>query len=82
MYSNLTLCLLQRFVHIQDAIREIVREELDVVRDEMEEAMRNLQVDICRKFIKQSQEYNELVLQLQEENNDLRQENEFLRTHG
>jgi len=50
-----------------------------VVRDEMEEAMRNIQVDMCRQFMQQSQEYSALLSKLREENEELRQENDFLR---
>lgn len=60
-------------------MRAIVREELDEIRDEMEQAVRTLQVDVCRQFLKQSQEYSQLVSRLQEENAELRQENDFLR---
>lgn len=56
-----------------------MQQELDVVRDEMDEAVRNLQVEMCRQFLKQSQNFEQLVSQLQEENEALREENEFLR---
>lgn len=60
-------------------MREIVREELDAMRDEMEEAMRKFQVDMCRQLMKQSQERDKVLSKLQEENEELREENEFLR---
>lgn len=47
----------------------------------MDEAMRNLQVDMCRQFMKQSQEYAFVLSRILEENDELREENEFLR-HG
>jgi hypothetical protein len=63
----------------ENAVKEIVRQELDVIRDEMHETMRILQVDMCRKFLQQTQEYNEVLSKLRQENSELREENEFLR---
>ena len=63
----------------------MIQEAVDCVRDDMEEAMRNLHVDLLRQFQLQSREYSKLVTEqmaiadkLRDENEALRKENERL----
>ena len=71
---------------LQEEIKDIVRDEVDNLRDDMEEAFRNLHMDIISQFHQQSQEINtalsnqqETILSLQQENEQLLLENERLR---
>lgn len=57
------------------------------MRDDMEEAIRNLHMDMISQFHQQSQEINntlasqlESIARLTEENSRLREENEYLKT--
>jgi regulator of replication initiation timing len=57
------------------------------LRDDMEEAIRNLHMDMISQFHQQSQEINntlasqlESIARLTEENSRLREENEYLKT--
>jgi hypothetical protein len=45
----------------------------------MEEAMRNLHVDLLRQLQLQSQEYSDLISNLKQENEKLREKNELLK---
>ena len=67
-------------------MQEIVRDEIDGLRDDMEEAIRNLHMDMISQFHQQSQELNNVlstqmatIERLAEENERLREENERLR---
>jgi WD40 repeat protein len=64
---------------VKSAVREMIQEELEAMRDEMEEAMRNLHVDLLRQVQVQSQEYSDLISNLTQENEKLREQNEFLK---
>jgi hypothetical protein len=64
---------------LKSAIREMIQEEMEAVRDDMEEAMRNLHVELLRQLQLQSQEYSNLISNLKEENEKLRKENELLK---
>jgi uncharacterized protein (DUF3084 family) len=64
---------------LKSALREMIQEEMEAVRDDMEEAMRNLHVDLLRQLQLQSQEYSNLISNLKEENEKLREENELLK---
>lgn len=57
----------------------MIQEELEAMRDEMEEAMRNLHVDLLRQFELQSQEYSDMISSLKQENEKLREDYEFLK---
>lgn len=70
----------------QEEVREVVRDEVESLRDDMEEAIRNLHMDMISQFHQQSQELsNALTAQLAtidrltSENQFLREENERLR---
>ena len=63
----------------KSALREMIQEEMEVMRDDMEEAMRNLHVDLLRQLQLQSQEYSDLISKLKQENEKLREENELLK---
>jgi regulator of replication initiation timing len=65
---------------------DIVNEATDILRDEMEEAIRNLHLDMLRQFQEQSKEFRDLISeqmqavdQLILENERLREENRVLR---
>lgn len=65
---------------LQDDIRDLVRDEVENLKDDVEEAIRNLQLDMISQFHQQSQELkNTLAVQmstiqsLTEENERLRQ---------
>ena len=67
-------------------MRNIVTEEVENLRDDMEEAIRNLHMDMITQFHQQSQELNNVLAaqlatidRLTEENEQLRQENELLK---
>jgi hypothetical protein len=64
---------------LKSALREMIQEEMEAIRDDMEEAMRNLHVDLLRQLQLQSQEYSNLISNLKEENEKLREENELLK---
>jgi len=64
----------------------VLRQELDIFRDEMEESFRNLHVDMLRQFQLQSEELNRVLMRqaeamdrLAEDNRALRDENRHLR---
>mmetsp|Transcript_6491 Transcript_6491/g.10118 ORF Transcript_6491/g.10118 Transcript_6491/m.10118 type:complete len:90 (-) Transcript_6491:2779-3048(-) len=70
----------------QEEIREVVREEVENLQDEMEEQLRNLHINMISQFHQQSQEINSVLSKhlttidrLTEENLRLREENERLR---
>ena len=63
-----------------------MRNEVDSLRDDMEEAIRNLHMDMISQFHQQSQEINntlasqlESIARMTEENDRLREENEYLK---
>jgi regulator of replication initiation timing len=67
----------------------VVREEVDHLRDDMEEAIHNLHMDMIGQFHLQSQEISSTlsmqlatIQSLTEENHRLREENEHLREHS
>ncbi|KAL3916172.1 MAG: hypothetical protein SGILL_005300 [Bacillariaceae sp.] len=69
-----------------EEFREMVREEVENLQDEMEEQLRNLHMDMIAQFHQQSQEMNKAMSQhlsiidrLTEENEQLRQQNEMFR---
>ena len=64
----------------------MVRDEVETLRDDMEEAIRNLHMDMISQFHQQSQELNNAmaaqlstITKLTEEHQRLREENERLR---
>jgi protein NEDD1 len=69
-----------------EQIREVVREEVENLQDEMEEKLRNLHIDMINQFHQQSQEIETVLSKhfsalerLTVENQQLREENERLR---
>ena len=69
-----------------EQIREVVREEVENLQDEMEEKLRNLHIDMINQFHLQSQELETVLSKhfsalerLTAENQQLREENEMLR---
>ena len=69
-----------------EEIRDVVREEVESLQDEMEEKLRNLHIDMINQFHQQSQEIQSLLTthsaaleRLTAENQQLREENERLR---
>ena len=67
-------------------MRNVLTEEVENLRDDMEEAIRNLHMDMITQFHQQSQELNNVLAaqlatidRLTEENEQLRQENELLK---
>lgn len=69
----------------QGEIQDVVRDEVDNLRDDVEEAIRNLHMDMIRQFHLQSQEINNVlsthlatIERLTEENRSLREEIEML----
>ncbi len=69
-------------------IRDVVRDEVEKLQDDLEESLRNLHMDMIRQFHQQSQELNSALSsqlaamdQLREENQRLREENDFLKRH-
>ena len=69
-----------------EALREVVRDEIEKLHDDMEDSLRNLHMDMIKQFHQQSQELQSIVSQqfnaieqLREENDRLREENEFLK---
>jgi len=67
-------------------VRNVLTEEVENLRDDMEEAIRNLHMDMITQFHQQSQELNNVLAaqlatidRLTEENEQLRQENELLK---
>jgi DNA polymerase II small subunit/DNA polymerase delta subunit B len=64
---------------LKSALREMIQQEMEAMRDDMEEAMRNLHVDLLRQLQLQSQEYSDLISNLKQENEKLREENELLK---
>lgn len=71
-----------------EAIRDVVRDEVEKLQDDLEESLRNLHMDMIRQFHQQSQELNSALSsqlaamdQLREENQRLREENDFLKRH-
>lgn len=74
-------------LNIED-VRDIVRDEVEKLQDDLEESLRNLHMDMIRQFHQQSQELNSALSsqlaamdQLREENQRLREENDFLKRH-
>jgi hypothetical protein len=70
----------------KEGIREVVREEVEHLQDEMEEQLRNLHIDMINQFHLQSQEIDTAlskhfttIERLELENQRLREENERLR---
>eukprot|EP00536_Pseudo-nitzschia_multiseries_P004481 jgi/Psemu1/318437/estExt_fgenesh1_pm.C_740017 len=73
--------------NMTEEIREVVREEVENLQDEMEEQFRNLHVDMINQFHHQSREIESILAQHMEalqrltaENQQLREENERLRS--
>lgn len=71
-----------------EEIRDVVRDEVEKLQDHLEESLRNLHTDMIRQFHQQSQELNAALSsqmaamdQLREENQRLREENDFLKRH-
>lgn len=71
-----------------EEIRDVVRDEVEKLQDDLEETLRNLHMDMIRQFHQQSQELNNALSsqlaamdQLREENQRLREENDFLKRH-
>lgn len=71
-----------------DDVRNIVRDEVEKLQDDLEESLRNLHTDMIRQFHQQSEELNSALSsqlaamdQLREENQRLREENDFLKRH-
>ncbi|VEU37964.1 unnamed protein product [Pseudo-nitzschia multistriata] len=69
-----------------DEVREVVREEVENLQDEMEEQFRNLHIDVINQFHRQSQEFEAILSKhmavlerLSNENQLLREENERFR---
>jgi len=69
-----------------EEIRDVIRNEVEKLQDELEESLRNLHMDMIKQFHQQSQELNAALTsqqaamdQLREENQRLREENEFLK---
>lgn len=69
-----------------EEIRDVVRDEVEKLQDDLEESLRNLHMDMIRQFHQQSQELNNALSsqmaamdQLREENQRLREENDFLK---
>jgi cell shape-determining protein MreC len=67
-------------------VREVVREEVESLRDDLEEAIRNLHMDMISQFHQQSQELNNAMTaqlatidRLTDETHRLREENDRLR---
>ena len=67
-------------------MRNVLTEEVENLRDDMEEAIRNLHMDMITQFHQQSQELNNVLAaqlatidRLTEENEQLRQENQLLK---
>ena len=68
-------------------MRNIVQDEVENLRDDVEEAIRNLHMDMISQFHQQSQELNNALSsqaatidRLSEENRRLREENEMFRS--
>mmetsp|Transcript_16884 Transcript_16884/g.19435 ORF Transcript_16884/g.19435 Transcript_16884/m.19435 type:complete len:598 (-) Transcript_16884:3056-4849(-) len=80
---------MQQIRHIHnnmEGVREVVREEVENLQDEIEEQLRNLHIDMINQFHSQSQEIDTTlskhfvaIEQLTLENQQLREENERLR---
>jgi len=80
---------IQQIRHVNnnmEGFREVVREEVENLQDEMEEQLRNLHIDMINQFHSQSQEIDTALSkhfvsleQLTLENQQLREENERLR---
>jgi hypothetical protein len=66
-------------LELKSALREMIQDEMESMRDDVEEAMRNLHVDLLRQLQLQSQEYSDLISNLKQENEKLREENELLK---
>jgi hypothetical protein len=71
-----------------EEIRDVVRDEVEKLQDDLEESLRNMHMDMIRQFHLQSQELNTALSsqlaamdQLREENQRLREENDFLKRH-
>eukprot|EP00934_Nitzschia_sp_Nitz4_P007960 Nitzschia sp. Nitz4//scaffold3_size479765//65443//67234//NITZ4_000024-RA/size479765-augustus-gene-0.22-mRNA-1//-1//CDS//3329550530//7950//frame0 len=69
-----------------DQVRDVVRDEIEKLQDDLEETLRNLHMDMIRQFHQQSQELNNALSsqmaamdQLRDENQRLREENAFLK---
>ena len=67
-------------------IRHVIRDEVEKLQDELEESLRNLHMDMIKQFHQQSEELNAALAsqlaamdQLREENQRLREENDFLK---
>lgn len=67
-------------------IREVVRDEVEKLQDDLEDSIRNLHTDMIRQFHQQAQELSNtlssqltMMDQLREENQRLREENDFLK---
>jgi WD40 repeat protein len=72
-------------VRLED-IRDVIRDEIEKLQDELEESLRNLHMDMIKQFHQQSEEFNMALAsqlaakeQLREENDRLREENDFLK---
>lgn len=67
-------------------VRDVVRDEVDNLRDDVEESLRNLHMDMIRQFHIQSQEFNNVlsshlstIERLTRENQNLKDEMDRLR---
>ena len=69
-----------------EEIRHVFRDEVEKLQDDLEESLRNLHMDMIKQFHQQSEELNAALAsqlsvmdQLREENQRLREENDFLK---
>lgn len=84
-YLRLHVPLLNLF-SLQDDVRDILQDEVEGLRDDIEEAMRNLHMDMINQFHQQSQDLTSVMTaqavtieRLMEENRRLEAENKELR---
>jgi WD40 repeat protein len=84
-HENPTQLARQENVVGMDSVQDMIRDEVDRVREDMQDAFRNLHVDMLRQFQMQSQDLNFALAKqlhsmerLSEENRFLREENRSL----